>query len=363
MRSLCIRTRLAAQRQSHRLIASDPEHRGTRVAASLRQLTDAAQPRAESPETQRTPRTTPFCVLDADTRQRHAAAERSWQAATADLATHQPPAPARLARAQAQERSTLATDQSIDRTALRQLHRAEWESHRERTAERLAEARSQAVASVREALQPRWQAVRAMPEKAERTAAAKELGAEQRTRHVAARAQAVADARPHIAVASASLRTLHGADRERLVEAHVAETAALSRVHATERLALHTRSPAISSAAADQRDLVRDLRNSLVAYRQTCRLVATGGLMAGPQATRAATALARVLADDHQRQQRAGAVARGGGSDADRANASPREREQADRAARAERQRKGTQTPQASQSTGQGKARSSRDRS
>lgn len=347
-----LRSKLAAQRQTNRLIANEPDAQAGRAMAALRRVIDAAALQPEhagpsspgrsgaSPDASRGARTAPFSVLDPAMRAQHAAAEQSWQAREASASAGQCGDRGHLARAQAQERKVVAVDQTLDRAALRDAHKAERQALAGQAKALAAEARQAALKEVRAAIQPKWQAVRSLGVKTHRAEAAKRVTAEHKALYADTAEKAMAQVRSVTDPARIALDAVHARDRKELSETHGLESAALARVHASERMADRTRAPAIAAAASSQRDLLIDLRGRLNTHRRTCRFLAGAGPLSRPQAERAIAALRTVVAADQQKQQRADAVARGMGSEADRANASPQARERADRSARADQQRK-----------------------
>lgn len=357
-----MRSKLAAQRQTNRLIANEPDAQAKRAMAALHRVVEAAQAQPEKSANRRAVRTTAFSVLDAGTRTAHAAADKRWQAQAEAAGSDQQGPRGILARAQADERKTQAADQTLDRAALKDAHKAEQQKHAALAKAMAAEARQAALKEVRAAMQPKWQSVKKVAGKTQRAEAAKAVKAEQKALYATTAEQAMVKVRAVTEPARNAMAAVHAQDRKLLSEAHGLEVAALARVHATERLAVRSQVPAISAAAIDQRDVLNDLRTRLNGQRRNCRFLAGAGSLSRPQAERAIATLRAVIADDQQKQHRSSAVERGEGTDADRTNASPQARERGDRAARADQQRKIDVAIQTTARPGQGRKGGGRGR-
>ena len=348
-----IRANLNAQRQTNRLLATDPTNRSERAIAALRRVATIAEGPQQEQKSPTHIRNQPYRVLDDATRKQHAQADRQWQDRQAPN-DQRAGVSAHLTRAQKDERKELHAQQAADHVALRGAHKIEQNNHAEWGRTLYANARKEARVQVRAALAPKWEAARALPDKTARVTAVKTLKAQQKSLYAATAEKTIGEARIVKNEGWTQMQAVHTKDRSGLTEAHALESAALTRVHSTERMAAATGAPPIPEAVTRQRDMLKALRTRITAFRNTSRFVATGAVVSRIQAERAIAALRSVTIDDHQKQQQAGAVLRGTASSTDRANAPPEARARSDRQQRADRQRQ----DEGSQSRSGGRSRS-----
>jgi len=181
-------------------------------------------------------------------------AEHNERIAAANKAREQSPAPfsrehtekRELRDAQRDARKALYEQQRLDRAALRDAHQTERRRHDSWAKTLYAGARQKAFDAVKEKMEPRWEAMRALKTTKERAAAAKSLKEEQKKLYATASAAETGKLRPEKNAAYHAMLGAQEQERIDLRAAHRTEFSALARQHIAEQAALHEKWRAVS---------------------------------------------------------------------------------------------------------------------
>ena len=144
-----------------------------------------------------------------------------------------------LRETQSAERKCMYQDQTCDRAALRAAQDSEKLEHQRWGRKLYAEARDRAFQEIKQQNAGKWTSVQKIADVRARDAAAVVLKAEQKVAYAEVAAKQIEKARPVKNEAWHSLKHAQETERQALQQRHVDETAALSRQHIAERLALH----------------------------------------------------------------------------------------------------------------------------
>ena len=146
-----------------------------------------------------------------------------------------------LRETQSAERKAMYQDQSRDRAALRAAQDSEKLEHLRWGRKLYAEARERAFQEIKQQNGVKWKDIHKIADARSREAAAQALKAQQKFAYADAAAKQIDKARPIKNEAWHSLKHTQETERRALQQRHAEETAALSRQHIAERLALHER--------------------------------------------------------------------------------------------------------------------------
>ena len=146
-----------------------------------------------------------------------------------------------LRETQSAERKAMYQDQTRDRAALRGAQDAEKLEHQRWGRKLYAQARERAFQEIKQTNSGKWQRVHKVSDARAREAAGVALKAEQKIAYAEVAAKEIEKARPIKNEAWHSLKHTQDIERRALQQRHAEETAALSRQHIAERLALHER--------------------------------------------------------------------------------------------------------------------------